>query len=150
MRIINADIFDQATPDKWCILAHSVNCKNTMGSGIAKEIKERYPSAYYADKEAWTFHRSELGMYSVGHYKQLTIANLYTQENYGIHIRQVNYEAFYKALSSLRYHNPDKDIYLPYGISCGLAGGSWKIISAMIEDVEEKSGTSKEFIVCKL
>ena len=37
-------------------IAHSCNCQNVMGGGIAKQIKERYPQAYEADTE---FYNSE-------------------------------------------------------------------------------------------
>ncbi|MGA8944018.1 MAG: hypothetical protein WB502_15090 [Thermoactinomyces sp.] len=32
------------------VIAHQCNCFATMGAGIAKQIKERYPEAYEADR----------------------------------------------------------------------------------------------------
>ena len=76
------------------------------------------------------------------------IYNMYTQASVGDDSRKVHYEKFWQALN-----NVEKDLYkmnvekheydgssppvlgLPHGISCGLAGGSWRIIKAMIEDI---------------
>ena len=76
------------------------------------------------------------------------IYNMYTQASVGDDSRQVHYEKFWQALN-----NVEKDLYkmnvekheydgssppvlgLPHGISCGLAGGNWNIIYAMIEDI---------------
>lgn len=30
------------------IICHQVNCQGVMGSGVAKEVRERYPEVYYA------------------------------------------------------------------------------------------------------
>ena len=30
------------------IICHQVNCRSVMGSGVAKEVRERYPEVYYA------------------------------------------------------------------------------------------------------
>jgi len=138
-------------------IAHSCNVRNVMGAGIAKQIKERYPQAYEADTE---FYNSEydkngqfihpLGKYSKAEVKSMflpngtgTIYNLYTQANIGPHERQVDYEDFWKALKNMQedllfiQHETGQPqvLGLPHGISCGLAGGNWKIISAMIDDV---------------
>ena len=29
------------------IIAHQVNCMGVMGSGVAKQVKEKYPSAFH-------------------------------------------------------------------------------------------------------
>lgn len=148
MKIIKADLFD--FPDGITLIAHSVSCDYPMGSGIAKQIKDRYPEAYAA-------HASQLN--SISHRKNLLgfistaelspgkfIANLYTQLNDGANKRQVDYEAFYSSLELLNKAYPECVIGLPHKISCDLAGGNWKIISAIIEVLEEKRG--KEYIIC--
>ena len=76
------------------------------------------------------------------------IYNMYTQASVGDDSRKVDYEKFWQALN-----NVEKDLYkmnvekheydgsspptlgLPHGISCGLAGGNWEIIKAMIKDI---------------
>ena len=71
------------------------------------------------------------------------IYNLYTQSGYSTKKREVNYEYFWKALKNMQedllfiqHETGEQQVLgLPYGISCGLAGGNWKIIKAMIEDI---------------
>ena len=76
------------------------------------------------------------------------IYNMYNQANLGGDRRQVLYEDFWQALKRVEQDlykmNVEKHEYdpsappvlgLPHGISCGLAGGNWGIIKAMIEDI---------------
>jgi len=138
-------------------IAHSCNCQNVMGGGIAKQIKDRYPQAFEADHERWSDEyndggnwRCQIGDYSKAvietqwtHLPHATIYNLYTQSGYSTKKRQVNYEYFWKALKAMQEDllfnqhelNIRQVVGLPYGISCGLAGGNWKIIKAIIEDI---------------
>ena len=144
------------------VIAHSCNCQNVMGAGIAKQIKDRYPQAFEADHERWSNEYNEGGNWScqIGGYSKaeiktkfsnlthgrlghVTIYNLYTQSGYSTKSRQVNYEYFWKALKAMQedllfiqHETGNRQVLgLPYGISCGLAGGNWKIIKAMIEDI---------------
>ena len=67
---------------------------------------------------------------------------MYTQSSIG-QGRQVNYEAFYNALHNVADHIEWQDKHddktstfgLPHGISCGLAGGSSRIINSMIREI---------------
>ncbi|NDG52774.1 MAG: hypothetical protein EBY39_07100 [Flavobacteriia bacterium] len=127
-------------------IAHSCNTHNVMGAGIARNIRLLYPHAYASDCEAMMSGENSLGNWSFAWADsklEKGIYNMYTQEKLGGR-RAVNYEAFYNSLEfvakNLEYHyvhddNADIIFGLPYGISCGLAGGNWKIINAMIEDI---------------
>ncbi len=42
IKIIDGNLFDT----KAKIIAHQVNCRGVMGSGVALQIKERYPYVY--------------------------------------------------------------------------------------------------------
>ena len=157
VEIIGGNLLD--FPNEINAIAHSCNTLNIMGGGIAKQIKDRFPQAYEADtkfhaRREIVFPRSSridpLGKYSKAKFKSMflknatgTIYNLYTQANIGVHERQVDYEAFWKALKGMQEDllfvqhetGATQILGLPHGISCGLAGGSWKIIKAMIEDI---------------
>ena len=142
-------------------IAHSCNTRNIMGGGIAKQIKNRYPQAYEADAKAIDTEYDKNGQYVhwLGKFSKAEINskflpdnkgyiyNMYTQANIGGG-RQVHYEKFWQALKRVEQDlyemNVSKHEYdpsappvlgLPYGISCGLAGGNWGIIKAMIEDI---------------
>ena len=145
-------------------IAHSCNCQNVMGGGIAKQIKDRYPKAFEADTERWENEyndggnwRCQIGDYSKAvietdwatwshartNLSHATIYNLYTQAGYSASQREVNYEYFWRAMKAMQEDllfnqhelNVRQVVGLPYGISCGLAGGNWKIIKAIIEDI---------------
>ena len=151
--IISGDLLD--FPNGINAIAHSCNTLNIMGGGIAKQIKDRFPQAWEADCEASTQSKNTLGEYSKGELESIflenkkgKIYNLYTQSNIAKGIyhwsdRQVNYNAFWQAMKNMQedllfvQHETGKSqvLGLPHGISCGLAGGSWKIIKAMIEDI---------------
>lgn len=134
------------------VIAHSCNTLNVMGAGIAEQIAKRYPEAKEADDVADKAGQNDLGEFSVAdieientssfphqHFgtdkRKCQIYNLYTQDRVGFG-REVNYEALYRNFHLMRNHlnnDPETILGLPHGISCGLAGGSWKIVYAMIE-----------------
>ena len=136
------------------VIAHSCNTLNVMGAGIAQQIAKRYPEAKEADDVADKAGRNDLGEFSVAdieientssfphqefgtNKRKCQIYNLYTQDRMGFG-REVNYEALYRNFHLMRNHlndNPDCVLGLPHGISCGLAGGNWEIVSAMINAI---------------
>ena len=136
-------------PNDINVIAHSCNTRHIMGAGIAKQIKDRYPQAYEAD---WKAFNSNYGV-TLGKFSKAEISdrkyiyNMYTQATIGTG-REVDYEKFWQALKRVEQDlyamnvakheydgSPPPTLGLPYGISCGLAGGNWGIIKAMIEDI---------------
>jgi O-acetyl-ADP-ribose deacetylase (regulator of RNase III) len=135
-------------------IAHCCNTMNVMGAGIAKSIAIRYPQAKEADDECAKIGQNDLGERSFAEfeieendfndsqqlikvYRKCKIYNLYTQDGIGFG-REVNYEALYRNLLLMRNSlNNDSNcvLGLPYGMSSGLAGGSWQIVKAMIDTI---------------
>ena len=122
-----------------------------MGAGIAKQIKERYPEAYEADTQAKKDGYNKLGYFSyakVCEEPERWVVNVYGQDDIGGE-RATNYEGLYQALNTLMIvaKNTEKEIIVgvPKFMGCGLAGGSWRIVSAMLEDLEQRFETE---IVC--
>ena len=69
-------------------ICHQVNCKGKMASGVAKEVRERYPSVYWEYMSIW--ERSVgLGTSLLGQAQFIkvepnrTIVNCFAQDNYG-------------------------------------------------------------------
>jgi len=152
------DVLNQ-TITKPIFIVHGCNAQGVMGSGIALQIKTKYPEAYLAYKNE---KKLKLGTcIPIAIKNNLTIINAITQEYYGRNpnIRYVDYEAIrscfheidkmaaqfaYKALSNTmkqNQHNTSPNLidYLPEihfpMIGAGLANGDWNIISKIIDEV---------------
>ncbi|WP_144533904.1 macro domain-containing protein [Bacillus pumilus] len=145
IRTVERNILD-TTKD---IICHQVNCKGVMGAGLAKQIKSKYPNVYkdykrLCDDEKIKNRKNGLlgAIQFVDVSKNKTVANLLAQDNYGVKSRQTDYEAMELCLKSLKHVVSDdyskyKDcsIAIPHGIGCGLAGGDWRIVGRMIDDI---------------
>jgi O-acetyl-ADP-ribose deacetylase (regulator of RNase III) len=132
-------------PEGIDIICHVSNCKNAMGSGIAKQIREQYPEAYAADTQAAKNNQNILGYFSGCKITSREfdtpkyIINLYGQENVGIDKRQLDYEGFYSALERLKQALDEKGTQFTLGfperIGSDRAGGDWNVVKAMILSV---------------
>jgi O-acetyl-ADP-ribose deacetylase (regulator of RNase III) len=144
------------TPNE--IIAHQVNCLGTMGAGLAKQIKDKYPQV-----ESWykiychkRYEQKILGTGQIVSQSDHTFFNIFGQYGYGTSKRQTDYEAFKSGFKDaiLKYrfmYNDYKSqlkIAIPYHIGCGLAGGDWKIISKILEQLESEENV--EFVAYKL
>lgn len=144
------NLLDLAEADEFDVIVQGCNCFNTMGGGIAREIRERYPMAAEVDAETEKGDYNKLGNWTKsrtvpnqnGHW--FTIINAYTQYNMSMGEDVFEYCAFELVLQKLVHAYGDKRIGLPY-IGMGLAGGNKTAILSMIEafahDVAEKGGT---------
>lgn len=149
---ITGDLLD--FPQGINIIAHSCNCRNTMGAGIALQIKQRYPNAYSVDTNANENGTNTLGNISVFSDIQTGrhIINMYTQASYGSNGRFVSYDALSSSLQKVKDFalskiNDYTSLYtssvivgLPYYLSCGLAGGDWDTVQSIIKDVFYNDG----------
>lgn len=121
------------------ILVHQTNCQGVMGSGLAKQIKEKYPEVFNAYYHYCKTRQllDVLGTALIceaddGKY----IANLFGQDKYGKGL-QTDYDMFKKALQEI--HDFAKEnklsVALPYKIGCGLAGGDWNKVFDIINEI---------------
>ena len=137
-------------------ICHQVNCQGRMGSGIAKQIKERWPIVYDQYIAAFKEREEEIvklcGQWEtqidvsetfLGHLQQVpvsntqTVINMFAQQWYGYDgKRYTSYDAFWACLGGIRDSVPKgSKIGFPMGIGCGLGGANWEVISTMIEEV---------------
>jgi hypothetical protein len=73
--------------------------------------------------------------------KNKMIGNIFGQGGVSSTYRMTNYEALYESLSMLRQvmeADLRLTIAIPYKIGCGVGGGDWTIVSAMLESVFSK------------
>ena len=122
-------------------LMHCCNCRNNFGSGIAKEIRERIPSAYEADTVHYRRATSSiLGSVSTDG----SVLNLYGQDYFGRKSslmndnfsRQLSYVALVEAmLEASKYVPKGSTIAVPYLMGCDRAGGDWSTVLNLMEEI---------------
>ncbi len=139
-------------------ICHQVNCRGRMGSGIAKQIRERFPEVYRVYRERYedalrVLRTPDLMLGSTDIVQipgtNQHVVNMYSQRSYGYDgKRYTSYKAFKFILEELKKDIPtDCTIGFPKGIGCGLGGGNWKTISTMIEEI---LGESHEVYIYEL
>lgn len=143
LKRIKGNLLDMAENGDFDVIVHGCNCQNTMGSGIAKQIRERYPEAYRADTR---FCQGQDPIEKLGNYSSapatcrhpfeawdvFDIINAYTQVNYLPRgVDHFEYESFSLILRKLAAKYPDKRFGLPM-IGMGLASGDPERIVPMI------------------
>jgi O-acetyl-ADP-ribose deacetylase (regulator of RNase III) len=134
------NLLDLAEAGEFDIVVQGCNCFNTMGGGIAREIRERYPVAASVDMETVKGDYRKLGNWTecdAGETNRFTIINAYTQYNMSQGTDVFEYIAFQLILEKLAFVYPGKRIGLPY-IGMGLAGGDKDIIIPMIDMFAER------------
>lgn len=133
-------------------ICHQVNCMGRMRSGIAKQIREKWPVVYqnYMAKCNFDYKdylRPELllgDIQIVGLWEDFeketnhqSVINMFSQYNYGYDgKRYTSYDAFWGCLGLIKEAIPKgRKIGFPYGIGCGLGGANWEVIYTMIKEV---------------
>lgn len=132
---IKCDIFESGAD----IICHQVNCQGVMGSGVAKQVKERYPELYeFYHITCELLEPSELlgRVICIEVDDGLWIANLFAQENFGYDGKcYTDYKALHQCLEEIADNNKDKIIAIPYLMACHRGGGDWNIVYKMIEEI---------------
>jgi O-acetyl-ADP-ribose deacetylase (regulator of RNase III) len=121
------------------LILHGTNSKGVMGSGVAKIVKEQFPSAYAA-YHLWCSKGFRLGQYLAVPERNKVIINAVTQQNYGKAVEQlgpnairyVSYDAVAEIMHALNKAYTGSTIAMPT-IGAALGGGDWSVISAIIE-----------------
>jgi O-acetyl-ADP-ribose deacetylase (regulator of RNase III) len=127
------------------VIAHGCNARGVMNSGVALQIKENFRQAFTDYKN---YEISE-GL-SPGDLVQpltkindsLYIANCITQIEYGYDNRRyVSYDALYESVkkAALKARRLKLSLHLPK-IGSDRGGGSWRIIEAILLQIEEEVG----------
>ena len=146
------DIFEQ----DWTVLAHGCNCFNTMGAGVARQVKLHFPEAFAVDQQANRHATARkygstfdlLGTFSMVAFDEdapperrgKRVYNLYTQYNYGLDRSHIDYFSLEKAMKKMRWDLRHDRVYREAKIAmpkigCGLAGGEWRIVREIIGSV---------------
>ena len=75
MKTIQGDLIKLAVAGEFDVIVHGCNCFCTMGAGIAKTIKQKFPTAYQADLATIKGDKTKLGAVS---YTHLTLPTIYS------------------------------------------------------------------------
>ena len=144
------DLLALAEAGEFDVIVHGCNCFNTMGGGIARQIRERYPEVAQADSKTKRGDYNKLGNWTSEEVirknglVEFTAVNAYTQYNMSTGQDVFEYAAFELILKKLLHVYGDKRIGMPY-IGMGLAGGDAVRIIPMIENfaikVTERGGS---------
>ena len=123
------------------VIAHGVNCKVSMGSGVAKAVYEKWPNVRNQYLEKNYFGPEHLGKVDYVHEGDVIIANCYTQEFYGKeNKRYATPSAVLKCLTSVvgNAYMHAVPLHLPR-IACGLAGLDWDTeVGPMLEMLDNQ------------
>jgi len=123
------------------IICHQVNCRGVMGAGLAKALRAKYP-IYGPYVQLCRGVKPETLLGSTQFVQVSTdpdqyVANCFGQCNFGRDRVQTDYAALEHSLRNVeefaRTHN--LSVAIPYGIGCGLAGGDWNTVQAILEDI---------------
>lgn len=122
------------------LIVHGCNARGKMGSGFAKELRERFPAAY---QEYYNFHK-QYGLTEgtiVDHVDStnLVIVNAITQDYYGYDGgKYVSYDAIDSCFELIQniaeelvQDGKEVKVHFPL-IGAGLAGGHWDVIESII------------------
>ena len=152
IKIIDGDLFRSNAR----IIVHQVNCQKRMGSGVALQVKKKYPNVYNEYLKAcsddmlgkiqivpinskWTDFDS--GSIAIP-LNEKFVCNMFAQSNYGYDGKQYTdinalRECFTKLYELLHEKNNNymSKIAMPYKIGCCRGGANWADVYKMIEDI---------------
>ena len=126
---------------------HGCNCQSTMGSGVAKSVRAKFPEMYtVADCQSPLSKEEKLGKFSYLVFPDGRFGiNIYSQFDYkgrNVGKMDLSYGALEKGLESacnFLVRESKKTLALPK-IGAGLAGGDWNVIEGIIKRVSDKTG----------
>lgn len=137
LKCIKGDIFTSNAE----FILHQVNCQGIMGSGVAKQVKEKYPIVYDYYK-MWCDDPSlkpgllgQIQTVYTDNTGRQAIVNLYAQDKFGSNGCYTDYNALEMCLEKVNKQFAGHTIAIPCRIGCCRGGGNWAIVSKMIEEI---------------
>lgn len=125
------------------IICHQVNCQGVMGSGVAKEVRERYPEVYAQYKYLCDINKGypagllgKAQIVSIDNVFSRYIANCFGQDKYGYDGAQYTsvgalMEALIYVAEQARQFN--WKVAMPYKIGCVRGGADWDTVKKIID-----------------
>ena len=111
------------------IIAHQVNCQGKMGSGVALQVKQKYPTAYIMYLSKCQRDYNLLGnIQMVPQSDGRIICNMFAQDNYGYDGKKYTASsALQMCFIKLKQYAAENNISIaiPYKIGCCRGGADW-------------------------
>ncbi|MGB3313837.1 MAG: macro domain-containing protein [Albidovulum sp.] len=130
------DLIKLALAGEFDVIVHGCNCFHTMGAGIARVIRDRFPEAYQADKTTVHGTRDKLGTISTALITRadarFNIVNAYTQHHWKGAGVKAEYPAIKSCFEAIARDFNGARIGYPL-IGAGLARGDWSVIEPIID-----------------
>lgn len=126
------------------IIGHQVNCRGVMGSGVADQVKRKFPQAYKEYKLLCDVKGSKnLGTCQIVKIEDKTVANLFGQDGYGYGQVHTNLTALRECLEHLYSYAKEcgKSVALPYKLGSDRGGADWNEVVEIIESIFDDSVT---------
>lgn len=138
VRIIKGDLMESSAK----YICHQVNCQGAMRSGVAKQIREKWPVVFDRYKAACDKYKDKrdelLGKIQCVKVEEGTaVINIFGQNKYGYDGNQyTDLDALCTACKYIASKvKAGETIAMPYRIGCGLGGGDWGKVLDMLTDV---------------
>jgi len=140
IKIVKGDLFESGAN----IIGHQVNCQGKMGSGVAEQVKRKYPKAYeeyYEIVKAMMAGEQDLRHDLLGRVNgvqvapRLWIANMFGQNKYGYDGKKyTDTEALFKCFRTVRSmaEKNNLTVALPHMIGCYRGGADWKEVEDLL------------------
>lgn len=127
-------------------IPHIVNNKGRMGSGFVVPLCKRYPtlkSSYYNYYNSYVNNLYDgddyaiLGNVQFLKFDRVTVCNMFAQNDTisKINPKPIRYAALVRCMETIRDIMPSQGVIFAPKFGAGLAGGDWKMIESLIEDI---------------
>ena len=135
---VTGDLIEMAKNGDFDVIVHGCNCFNTMGAGIALQIKNKLPGAALVDSETVRGDSSKLGNMTVSVHTsdfntKYWVINAYTQFFPGPNF---DIEALKSVVKQIKMNFPECRIGFPL-IGCGIGGGHWPEVRRVLRRLHE-------------
>jgi O-acetyl-ADP-ribose deacetylase (regulator of RNase III) len=160
MKTVTGNLVSMVKQGQFDIIIHGANIHNTMGSGIAAEIRRELPEMYEADLATRMSDIRKLGHFSVAQLVKYETQtgnpfidrpfgiNLYTQATMGGPGVHIDYEAFARGMYAINMMFAAYPVQPKFGIpkiGAGLGGGDWDRIVDIVKSIGFADITYVEF-----
>lgn len=155
IKIMNCDIFKSGAN----FILHQVNCQGVMGSGVAKQVREKHPEVYSAyitlcnkyidNTEALLGKVQYVPTWNDDKESFSGIVNLFAQDRFGYDGKcYTDYQALRGCLEKVKRRvDSGESIAIPYLMGCHRGGGDWNVVYDIIQQVF--SDDSIDVLICK-